>query len=304
MSILAAADVPVSATAVLLGLFAAAASLGVAWMVGILRNDKLDPTRRIPPDRPMAPLVGALFAAVVVWLVLGPTLLGQRGTPGTATTAPATQPVSLFGSDRELVIANAVVPSAAFVVLLCGNALARSRVGQRLGFDVRRAPVGVTMGVAGLLIAMPVVYGSMALAEWVYRQIGYNHPPAHDLLKTMGETPDVFVRNLAIVVAAVVAPLWEELLFRGHVQTLLREVLVRQRDSESPARPRPSDSWIAILLTSLLFAAIHHPWTFPPIFVLSVCFGFAYERTGNLWTPIAMHAGFNGLMTAYFLMGL
>ena len=41
----------------------------------------------------------------------------------------------------------------------------------------------------------------------------------------MGETPDPLVKYLAIVAAVVVAPLWEELLFRGHIQTLIREAL-------------------------------------------------------------------------------
>ena len=50
-----------------------------------------------------------------------------------------------------------------------------------------------------------------------------------------------------------------------------------------------------------MFAGVHQPWTLPPIFVLSVCLGLAYERTGNLWVPVVMHAAFNGLMTAFFL---
>jgi membrane protease YdiL (CAAX protease family) len=31
----------------------------------------------------------------------------------------------------------------------------------------------------------------------------------------------------------------------------------------------------------------------PPLFVLAVCFGYVYERTGKLWAPILMHALFN-----------
>jgi membrane protease YdiL (CAAX protease family) len=329
MSILAAADVPVSVLALLLAVFAAVTSVAVAWLFGILRNDKLDPTRRVPPDRPMAPLVGALFAGLVVWLVLGPSLLGSRGELGPGQPLPASAPSPLFTSDRQLVIVNAVVPTAAFIVLLVGDAVVRPRVRQRLWFDAVRFPVGFALGVAGMAIAMPLVYGSIVMAEWLYRQVGYQHPPAHDLLKTMGETPEAFVRNLAIVVAVVIAPLWEELLFRGHIQTMLREGIIRLRESATrieplaPAarpgdtleyfaaappvvdrlvdRPRPLDAWLAIVLTSLLFAGIHHPWTFPPIFVLSVCLGFAYERSRNLWVPIVMHGTFNATMTVYFL---
>ena len=31
-----------------------------------------------------------------------------------------------------------------------------------------------------------------------------------------------------------------------------------------------------------------------PIFTLSLCLGYMYERTGNLWVTVLMHAMFNG----------
>jgi membrane protease YdiL (CAAX protease family) len=37
----------------------------------------------------------------------------------------------------------------------------------------------------------------------------------------------------------------------------------------------------------------HPAWMRPPLFLLSVCIGYAYERTGNLWVAIIIHAGFN-----------
>jgi membrane protease YdiL (CAAX protease family) len=304
MSILAAAAGHVSLWALLIAFFAAATSLAVAWLLGILQNDKLDLTPRIPPDRPATPLVGVLFAGLVMWLVLGPWLLGQGGNAEPAEPSPSSGPSVSFTSDRQLVIVNAVVPTAAFVILLVGDAVVRPHVRQRLGFDVRRLPKGLAIGFTGMAIALPLVYCAMVASEWLYQRVGYEHPSAHELLRTIGQTPDALVKNLAIVVAAVVAPLWEELLFRGHIQTLLRDGIVRLRASatlEASDAPRPADSWLAILLTSLMFAGIHQPWTWPAIFALSVCLGFAYERTGNLWTAVTMHAVFNGGMTAYFL---
>ena len=41
---------------------------------------------------------------------------------------------------------------------------------------------------------------------------------------------------------------------------------------------------------------MHEHWSIRiPIFALSLCFGYMYERTGNLWVPMFMHAMFNGL---------
>ena len=59
--------------------------------------------------------------------------------------------------------------------------------------------------------------------------------------------------------------------------------------------------WAGIVIASLLFAAVHAGWMAPPIFVLSLCVGYAYERTGNLWTAIVMHATFNITSTLIFL---
>jgi membrane protease YdiL (CAAX protease family) len=55
------------------------------------------------------------------------------------------------------------------------------------------------------------------------------------------------------------------------------------------------------VLTSALFAGVHAPWTWPPIFLLSLCLGWAYEQSGNLWASVAVHAAFNTISTIIFL---
>ena len=61
--------------------------------------------------------------------------------------------------------------------------------------------------------------------------------------------------------------------------------------------------WLAIIITSLAFAAVHGELAFvPPLFLLSLGLGYLYERTGNLWAPIAMHALFNGTQIVVFLV--
>jgi len=63
--------------------------------------------------------------------------------------------------------------------------------------------------------------------------------------------------------------------------------------------PRP---WIAIFITAILFASIHDWWEMPSIFVLAIALGYVYERTGNLWACITLHALFNCTEIALFLM--
>ena len=65
---------------------------------------------------------------------------------------------------------------------------------------------------------------------------------------------------------------------------------------------RPPSHWASampIIITSVLFAAVHVPqWPAPiAIFGLSVALGLLYQRTGSLVPSITLHAVFNGVAT-------
>ncbi len=79
----------------------------------------------------------------------------------------------------------------------------------------------------------------------------------------------------------LIAPATEEFLFRGYIYGTVRRYL-------GPIA--------AILLSSALFALIHmNLLSLPSLFVLAICFALAYEATGSLLVPMAMHAFFNAL---------
>ena len=52
----------------------------------------------------------------------------------------------------------------------------------------------------------------------------------------------------------------------------------------------------------IIFAVIHPLWTAPIIFFLSLALGYVYERTGNLWAVILLHAIFNTVSTTLYLL--
>jgi membrane protease YdiL (CAAX protease family) len=81
--------------------------------------------------------------------------------------------------------------------------------------------------------------------------------------------------------AVLVAPLAEELFFRGVLQTYL----VGQMRSR----------WPAIVLAALAFGAVHYtqPYAVAALVLLGVLLGYAYERTGSLLPPVVIHALFN-----------
>lgn len=95
------------------------------------------------------------------------------------------------------------------------------------------------------------------------------------------EDPTVprWVRIALIFFAVGVAPVVEELLFRG----LLLPLVLKGRTF-----------LFAALLTSLYFALMHlHAPSLLPLLLLSVGFSAGYAATGSILTPIAMHMVFN-----------
>ncbi|MDH3584508.1 MAG: CPBP family glutamic-type intramembrane protease, partial [Phycisphaerae bacterium] len=97
-----------------------------------------------------------------------------------------------------------------------------------------------------------------------------------------------------VAVAVIGAPLVEEIVFRGLLQTALRHARIVLR------------RWGVIVVASAVFTGIHvgaADWhAMPALFVLSLGLGFLYERTGSLWAPILMHALFNASQIALTLL--
>jgi hypothetical protein len=79
--------------------------------------------------------------------------------------------------------------------------------------------------------------------------------------------------------------LLEEMLFRGFFQTAIRSVWEFRN---------LNGAWPSILISSALFAIVHaNPGHWPALFVLAVCLGYAYEKSGSLFRPIFIHSFFN-----------
>ena len=86
---------------------------------------------------------------------------------------------------------------------------------------------------------------------------------------------------LIIIAVAIIAPIGEELLFRGFLQQFLEQ--------------HWKDITRAILITSLFFSIIHmNPYWFIQIYVLGVMLGFLSWKTNSIFPPLILHALNNG----------
>ncbi len=104
-------------------------------------------------------------------------------------------------------------------------------------------------------------------------------PGQPDVLPIFGQGP--LGLALALVGTVLVAPLAEELFFRGFAFPPLRRRL---------------GLWLAIAVDAALFTALHFtPTVFPPLFVLGALFCLLYQYTGSLWPGVILHASVNAL---------
>ena len=88
---------------------------------------------------------------------------------------------------------------------------------------------------------------------------------------------------------SLLAPILEELLFRGAIQGCL------QARGKSP--------WMAIVVASLIFGVVHmNPAQIPFAFLLGMMFGWLYYRTGSLLPGIVGHILNNSIATANMIL--
>jgi membrane protease YdiL (CAAX protease family) len=247
-----------------------------------------------------------LLAGLCAWILIPGVYAAATGDA--STTQPTTAP--LITEPSELITLTALASSVALVILLAGNALYRRDGLSRLGLRLRQLLPAIPIGVIGIILIMPFIFWAGVVTMKLWELLGFQHDTKHEMLRILENTDDRGLAWLLIFTAAVLAPLYEELLFRGHLQTLLVHLFTRLRPERDvvmepyatpnaalmrPHGPSPAAKWTGIIVASLAFAVVHPWWTMPPIFFLSVCLGYSYERWNNLWIPIVLHALFNGI---------
>jgi membrane protease YdiL (CAAX protease family) len=134
-------------------------------------------------------------------------------------------------------------------------------------------------------VAVTILGGDILLSEAdnLFRSIATPPQWLLDAVKEMFSSEGNLVARIFLLV--IVAPVTEELLFRG---VILRGLLSRYR----PA--------VAVLLAAFLFAAVHmNPWQFFSAFWLGVAFGWFFLRTGSVKICIVAHAMSNGLFVLF-----
>ena len=176
------------------------------------------------------------------------------------------------------------------LVLLAAHYTFRHGIRSGLGLNTRHWLCDTVRGIFGLLAIYPVC---MVLVWLSVSYLVPQHLQRTQSLLTLAHDSAIGWKILTVVVAVLIGPVFEELFFRGILQSMFRGVL------RSP--------WAAIILASLIFAPLHFGPGFTgaqnilPLFALSLALGYNYERCGRLWPSILMHMLFNAVNIAAVL---
>ncbi len=141
-------------------------------------------------------------------------------------------------------------------------------------------------GVGSYLIALPLMLGVAFLNQQIWQGQGGNNP----LLQLVLEERDPLALGLFLFTAAVAAPIFEEILFRGFLL---------------PSLTKYMSAWSAIALSGFIFAVAHLSFSeILPLTLLGAILGFVYVRSQNLLASILLHSTWNSAtMIGLFLLG-
>lgn len=283
---------------VIIGTFLAAAVVFLGfWLIrkalGLNRHDPLPPVElptasaagddspALPPPLPVpAAPTGRFRVPVGHYRLLDLPLIGLVFLIYFGLTAmPGGEEIPLEQKFRPDVL----IISIFFQLLLMGMVAAfvlwRVKLGEWLGLRWRMWPLALAIAPLTVFF-MWCLMGALHVSgwnAWLERSLGIES--MQEAVKLLQEAKDPLVVILMAVAAVIVAPLAEEVVFRGYLY---------------PAAKRFCGPAGAILFSSLVFAAAHgNVVALLPLFVLAVLLCLLYELTGSIWASISVHFLFN-----------
>lgn len=155
-----------------------------------------------------------------------------------------------------------------------------------LGFTTRNWKSDVIIGLKHYLIVLPVIIIAGVVVDFVLRMFGIA-PEQQDIINKILNEDSFWVLAFMFFFGMLAAPVVEELLFRGFLQSAVRTTFGKLK---------------AILISGFLFALIHlNAHVFLQIFILGLLLAYLFEKTGSLIAPITVHVCHNTATLAFLI---
>lgn len=155
-----------------------------------------------------------------------------------------------------------------------------------LGLSGVNLSENIKHGIKRYAITLPLII----LAGFVINLISSYYgrtPEMQDVVQWVLEEKSIFILVSLIFFGIVIAPVMEEIMFRGFLQTALKNSVCGR---------------YAIAITASLFAAVHMDiFAFLQIFILGMLLGYLYEKTQTLVASTVVHILHNSLTLAFLL---
>ena len=272
---------------VLLGLLAISLVLWAVWLIKVLISRRLLRGFAQIQDRPQLPQVALAAISLVLLASLWAWLL--RGIVGSQNLE-----LALAGALAELFTCLLILGLLAWQEpnrLSCFG-LALRGLTRHLGWGLITA---LAVWPMATYLLLPVSLWTVKfLSRWLWN-LTYT-PQPHTLFREMTKTTVAIDFWLAVGLAVIIAPLTEEIFFRGLLQGALAR-LFRSR-------------WTAIAVSAAIFSIFHltvrptvpagevslaNVEAVPSLFLLGLALGYSYEKAGSLYRPMVIHLTFNAL---------
>lgn len=140
------------------------------------------------------------------------------------------------------------------------------------------------------LLIFPLMIGMMFIAEFITAQIPTTGPFFGDYYEFFNQLMNQLTDNpvVMVITAVIMAPIFEEIIFRGIIQKGLMNKGVKP--------------WKAIIFASIIFGIVHaNPWQFVGAVLLGCVLGIVYYKTKSLLLPMLLH-GFNNLCSTLLII--
>jgi len=175
-----------------------------------------------------------------------------------------------------------LVPIAMAGFLLETRRTADEQFGLRRLSTLQLLAWGLMICGAIILVEVPLMDATARLLSALH--VPHPEQPAVERFRQLSDTSDIL---WVLIQAAVLAPLIEELFFRGFLLTFLRNY---------------TSTWMALVLSAGVFAFAHsNLGSAIPLWFLGIVLGIAYQNSGSLLLPMYIHGCFN-LITAFNLL--